>query len=402
MTTKTWRCRVCGYIHQGEHPPEICPLCRQPARVFEELAGDLIQPGPGPSSPVLAPMIKGRDPIDNALMTMTYGLYVVTTESGGRVNGQTANTVFQINAEPTRLAVGINKKNLTHEMIMESGVLAVTVLGKGNLGLARRFGYQSGRNVDKFAGLETIRGPVTGCPILPGGIAYLEGRVSPQYCVDSGSHTLFLAEIAGGDTLKQREPIAYAFFRENRLKPEEILDDVDWQNVSAALNLEYGANRRYQYESEELGNPELVRLLEGIRRNEGDHIRYMLDFLDSRGDKTAPGFRRALLHMRSNLVFEEAARDTYAQFSREAVDPGLKETFDEMTQAEAAHVKIFKDVISDLEKGEQAVVFYCPVCGWEISFGRSPKEGQEMRCGRCGVPFSLALGRWGWQIEREA
>lgn len=401
--TKTWRCRVCGYFHEGEYPPDICPVCRQPAKVFEEIAEPSVSAAPagsGPSSPAPVPMIKGGDQTKNALMAMSYGLYIVSSISGERANAQTANTVFQISDDPVRLALGINKKNLTHGMIAESGVLAVTVLGKGNLGLVRRFGFQSGRKTDKFAGLETAKGPATGCPILPAGIAYLEGRVSPEHCVDLGSHTLFVAEIVGGGLLNPREPITYGFFRENRLKPEDVVDDVDRQNVSAALNLEYGANRRYQYEAEELGDPGLIRVLDGIRRNEGDHIRYMLDFLGRREETAAPGFRRSLLHMRSNLALEEAARDTYAKFAREAVDPGIKATFEEMTRAEAAHVKIFQDVIAEMESGERVVAFYCSVCGWEISFGKSPEEGREARCGRCGVNFRLKMGEWGWLAEQ--
>ncbi|MGQ9826185.1 MAG: flavin reductase family protein, partial [Desulfotomaculales bacterium] len=65
-----------------------------------------------------------------ALWKISYGLYIVTAKKGERINGQIANTVFQISNEPPTIAVSINKKNLTNEFIRESKVFAVSVLAQ--------------------------------------------------------------------------------------------------------------------------------------------------------------------------------------------------------------------------------------------------------------------------------
>ena len=65
-----------------------------------------------------------------ALWTMSYGMYLVTARAGGRANGQIANAVFQVTAEPPRMAVAINKDNFTHDLIRDGGWFAFSVLAE--------------------------------------------------------------------------------------------------------------------------------------------------------------------------------------------------------------------------------------------------------------------------------
>ena len=32
-----WRCTVCGYVHIGDEPPEVCPICNAPKDKFEKI-----------------------------------------------------------------------------------------------------------------------------------------------------------------------------------------------------------------------------------------------------------------------------------------------------------------------------------------------------------------------------
>ena len=92
-----------------------------------------------------------------ALFKLGYGLYVVTSRKSDKLNGQIANTVFQITSEPPTVAVNINKKNLTWEYITESGAFAVSVLCQDTpLSFMGHLGFKSGRDIDKLTGVNNL------------------------------------------------------------------------------------------------------------------------------------------------------------------------------------------------------------------------------------------------------
>lgn len=148
-----------------------------------------------------------------ACRALSYGLYIVTAQSGDRRNGQVANTLFQVTSSPLRIVASINKDNLTHELIAESGAFAVSVLDiDAPMTLIGTFGFKSGRDIDKFAGLSVKTG-TTGCPIvLDHALSFLEAKVTDR--VDMGTHTLFVAEVVGAEVLKKGEPMTYAYYHE--------------------------------------------------------------------------------------------------------------------------------------------------------------------------------------------
>ena len=386
---KKWRCRVCGYVHEGPTPPERCPVCGAPASEFEEIAVTPAETA-APANPVppVAPLTPEEGDVKKVLSLISYGLYVVAAKNGEKLNGQTCNTFVQVTGDPPRVAVGLNHKNLTHDFVKESGAFAVTVLGRGNYGLVKRFGFQSGRQVDKFDGVRYFPGPVTGCPVLVDGIAYLECRVRPEMSTDVGTHALFVADVVGAGAMRDVLPLTYADYRRNRTRADA--DDLDTQDVVAALNLEYGANRRYEAQLRDLAFPDLVKVLEGVMRTEGDHVRDAVQYLLKKMSKES-GLARALLYMKMNLEFEETARDTYLSFAREVADVGLQEMFKAQARAEMGHVNIFKRFVEDIESGKFPVAVFCPVCGWEVDFGADAKAGQEAVCQRCGVTLRLNI-----------
>lgn len=146
-----------------------------------------------------------------ALRKVSYGMYVVTSHLDGKLNGQIANTVFQVTSEPATIAVSINKQNLTHEFIEKSGVFAVSILSKdAPLTLIGDFGFKSGRELDKFSSVNYKIG-VTGSPVvLDSAIAFLEAEVSNF--LDVGTHTIFIGKIVNADVLSDDEPMTYAFY----------------------------------------------------------------------------------------------------------------------------------------------------------------------------------------------
>jgi len=148
-----------------------------------------------------------------ALYKLSYGLYVVSSKKGNRLNGQVANSVFQVTSEPPTIAVSINKNNLTHEFIRESKVLAVSILSRDTpLSFIGHFGFKSGRDINKFEGI-SYEMDETQAPVLTDNtVAYLEARVTQE--LDAGTHTIFIGELVGADVVKEGDPMTYAYYHQ--------------------------------------------------------------------------------------------------------------------------------------------------------------------------------------------
>jgi flavin reductase (DIM6/NTAB) family NADH-FMN oxidoreductase RutF len=137
-----------------------------------------------------------EETILEAVNRFTYGVYIISTRRGAEANAMCAGWVMQVSMEPIRVAVGMNYRSYTREMIADSGVFAVNVLREGQQALGRHFGLQSGRDTDKMAGIPTHTAE-TGAPILDDCAAWLDCRLVQMLPV--GDHFLVLGEpIAGG------------------------------------------------------------------------------------------------------------------------------------------------------------------------------------------------------------
>ncbi len=148
-----------------------------------------------------------------ALYSLTYGLFVVSSFKGDKINGQIANTVIQICSEPQIIQCVLNRNNLTHEYVSSSKAFTASILAKETpLNFIGGFGFKSGRDVDKFAGINFKTG-TTGAPIVvDNSLAYLEAKVIAQY--DVYTHTIFVGEMVDADIIKEGEPITYAYYQQ--------------------------------------------------------------------------------------------------------------------------------------------------------------------------------------------
>ena len=148
-----------------------------------------------------------------ALHKLSYGIYVVTSIKDGCLNGQIANTVIQVTAEPSTIAVSINRNNLTWEFIKSSGVFAVSALCEDTpLIFIGRFGFHSGRETDKFEGVEYRIGQ-TGAPIvLDNAVAFMEARVIQE--VDVGTHTIFIGQLVDADIINDKTCLTYEHYHQ--------------------------------------------------------------------------------------------------------------------------------------------------------------------------------------------
>ena len=148
-----------------------------------------------------------------AFRLVSYGLYIVTSKRGRELNGQIANTVFQVCAEPPVIAVCINKKNYTHKFIEESGVFAISILSKeAPMKLIGQFGFKSGRDIDKFENVNYKVGK-TGAPLVTDfTVGFIEAEVMKS--MEVGTHTLFVGKVVEASVLGREEPLTYAYYHE--------------------------------------------------------------------------------------------------------------------------------------------------------------------------------------------
>ena len=148
-----------------------------------------------------------------ALYSLTYGLFIVSSVKGSKLNGQVANTVIQVCSEPQIIQAVINRNNLTHEYISASKVFSASILAKETpLNFIGAFGFKSGRDTDKLAGVNYRQGQ-TGAPIvLDNTLAYLEARVIDQKEVST--HTIFIAQLIDADVIREGEPLSYAYYQQ--------------------------------------------------------------------------------------------------------------------------------------------------------------------------------------------
>jgi len=153
---------------------------------------------------------------NEALYRVTHGLYVVATRADERINGQVVDALMQVTNAPPRVVLGIGKQSLTYEMIGQSGQFVVSVLDRENpacSGLIRRFGFQSGRKVDKFEGLRHEQ-TEAGLPFLPDAVAIYECTVVPEMSQDLGTHMLWVASVDRAGTREGGTPLTYTEYRE--------------------------------------------------------------------------------------------------------------------------------------------------------------------------------------------
>ena len=148
-----------------------------------------------------------------AVQKICYGLYIISSKKEDMINGQIANTVFQITSDPPTIAVSINKQNLTGEYIPSSKVFTVSILSKeAPMTLIGNFGFKSGRDTDKFKDVKYRTG-ITGAPVvLEHTVGYLDCEVIGT--TDVGTHNIFIGKVIDCDTLSDAEPMTYAYYHE--------------------------------------------------------------------------------------------------------------------------------------------------------------------------------------------
>lgn len=162
--------------------------------------------------------------MDNqALYKLSYGLFVLTAKEGSKDNGCIINTAIQAASLPNQVSICVNKANYTHDMVMRTGEFTVSILSQNvSFELFKHFGFQSGRDVNKFDSFTSCKRGANGIfYITEGTNAYISVKVGKTE--DLGSHTLFVGEITDMEVLSESPSATYEYYFKNiKPKPQAV------------------------------------------------------------------------------------------------------------------------------------------------------------------------------------
>ncbi|MBE5878344.1 MAG: flavin reductase [Lachnospiraceae bacterium] len=167
-----------------------------------------------------------------AMYKLSYGLFVLTAREGAKDNGCIINTAIQAASTPNQISICVNKANYTHDMIMRTGAFTISVISqKASFELFEHFGFQTGREVEKFADYAACaRGENGIYYVTEGTNAYISVKVAKTE--DLGSHTMFIGEITDMEVLSEDESVTYEYYMHHiKPKPQDTGNTEDGQTI---------------------------------------------------------------------------------------------------------------------------------------------------------------------------
>ena len=167
-----------------------------------------------------------------AMYKLSYGLFILTAREGEKDNGCVINTAIQAASTPNQISVCVNKANFTHDMIMRTGAFTISVISqKASFDLFKHFGFQSGKNVNKFADFKDCKRGENGIfYITQGTNAFISIKV--EKTEDLGSHTMFVGEITDMEVLSDDASATYEYYMNNiKPKPDAVGKTADGKTI---------------------------------------------------------------------------------------------------------------------------------------------------------------------------
>ena len=377
-----------------------------------------------------------------AMYKLGYGLYVLTVCTN-EDNGCIINTAMQVTTTPNRISVTVNKNNKTHDMLMESGKFNVSILSeKAKFDLFKHFGFQSGKEVNKFDGYEKAKRAENGIYYVTEGTnGYISGSVVNK--VDLGTHTMFIADVTDAEVLDNAASATYAYYQEH-IKPkpqakeekksgyrcvicgyihegEELPEDFvcpickhgasDFEkiettgekgedtnmelkgskteaNLLAAFAGESQARNKYTYfasVAKKEGYEQIAAIFQHTADNEKEHAKMWFKALGELGDTAA---NLAAAAEGENYEWT----DMYDTFAKEAEEEGFTELaakFRMVAAIEKSHEERYRKLLSNVEmqkvfEKSEETMWECRNCGHLVMGKKAPEV-----CPVCNHPQSF-------------
>ena len=301
-----------------------------------------------------------------------YGLYVIAANQDGRDNGCITNTVVQVTGQPNRVSVTLNKQNLTHDMIAATGEFTVSIISMdAGFDLFKRFGYQSGRDADKFEGFASCRKAANGSMIVTEGTnGYICGKVFQS--IDLGTHTLFLADVTDMEVLNDKASVTYAYYQDNiKPKPVAVGSTDDGQTIWRCTIC------GYEYVGEELPEDFICP----ICKHPASDFEKVVKPAASSGTSKYAGTKTEQ-NLREAFAGESQARNKYTYYASVAKQNGYEQIADlflKTAENEKEHAKLWFTALGELGDTAQNLLHAAEGENfeWTDMYVRMAKEADE-------------------------
>lgn len=324
---------------------------------------------------------------EKILQKMSYGVYIVTANKNQKDYGCIINTAFQITSMPECICIVLNKFSATHNAIMESKKFTLSVLSTvADLSIYKRFGYQSGNSVDKFADFKHTERLENGTLCITKGTnAFISVRVSQT--VDVGSHTMFIGNVTETKSLSFLPSATYEYYQKC-IKGSDCLcmqhSDSPYtgtkteHNLTIAFAEESKARNKYTYFAslaKKAGYEQIAALFQKTADNEKEHAELWFKALCL--DRNT---EQNLLTAADSENMEWT--NMYDRFAREAYDEGFKELsvqFKAVAAIEKTHEERFRKLLHNVQTMEVfaksgIVIWECRNCGHICLGDKAPEE----------------------------
>ena len=308
-----------------------------------------------------------------AMYKLSYGLFILTVREGEKDNGCIINTAIQAASTPNQISICVNKTNYTHDMIMRTGEFTVSIISqKATFDLFKHFGFQTGREVDKFADFTACDRGANGIYYITEGTnAYISVKVDKTE--DLGSHTMFIGEITDMEVLSEDISATYEYYMNYiKLKPQEVGKTQDGQTIWKCTIC------GYEYVGEELPEDFICPLCKHpasdfekvIKKAEANDIKNKYA-----GTKTEKNLWEA-------FAGESQARNKYTYFASVAKKAGYEQIaalFLQTAENEKEHAKLWFKALGEL--GDTAENLLHAAEGenaeWTDMYERMAKDAEE-------------------------
>ncbi len=150
---------------------------------------------------------------EKSLYKLSCGLYIISSSYEDKISGCVANTLQQVTSSPVQLSITLNKENYTEQLIEKSGKFNAVVISQNiDMDVIRRFGFQSGKDIDKYEGIAHREDRQQIPYVSEHACAYYTCKVVSH--LDVGSHAIFVGEVVDMEVLSEEEVMTYAYYHQ--------------------------------------------------------------------------------------------------------------------------------------------------------------------------------------------
>ena len=279
------------------------------------------------------------------LFNVQYGLFVLSSKSDTKDNACIINTVTQVTAAPVskdRISICVNKKNYTHDLISQSKKFTVSIISEAaTFDLFKHFGFQSGKDVNKFADFDKVKRTANGTlAVTEGTNSYISANVINQ--VELDTHSIFVADVVDMEKLSDVPSTTYNFYQSHiKPKPQPVAKTAEGKTVWRCRIC------GYEYIGDEIPADFICPLC----KHPSTDFEKIVPVAEKSGDKKSLKGTKTEQNLRDAFAGESQARNKYTYYASVAKKNGYEQIaalFLKTADNEKEHAKLWFKALGEL------------------------------------------------------